>query len=63
MTPIHISPPKHSGTKSWAVVTADTPHELEQVCRKTGAEIHQKGEHQSPHLDLNYKQVERVKQK
>jgi hypothetical protein len=69
MTPIHISSPKQSGTKVWFIVTADTLHELEQICaqhligRKTGAEIHQRGDYQPPHLDLNPKQIERIKGK
>ncbi len=60
MTPIHISPPKQSGTKSWTVVTADTQRELNKAAQHLKTEIHQKGEYQSPHLDLTYKQVERI---
>jgi hypothetical protein len=60
MTPIHISSPKQSGTKVWSIVTANTLHELERACRKTGAEIHQKGDYQPPHIDLNPKQIKRV---
>ena len=50
---------KSSGTKEWTQVTADTPHELNQAARATGAAVHHKGA-QAPHLDLNKKQVERI---
>ncbi len=53
---------KTSGTKSWAVVTADTPRELNILARQSGAEIRQKGERQPSHLDLNPKQIKHIGQ-
>lgn len=53
---------KTSGTKEYALLTADTDRELEEAARKLKLPVHGKG-NQQKHLDVSGHKIELAKRK